>query len=252
MDYGNYGNYGDGGFSNDNQYSDGNGGSQRPKETRSTLSPVTIKQINDASQPVPDGEFVINNVSLNMVSFVGVVRKVENQTSALTITIEDGTGSVDVRKWMDEKVASPAEEAERFNAMENKYVYVTGALKEFSQKKSIQHATIREILDHNEVLYHMLYAIANHLEAEGLLGVKKEQGLFVLESAGNGNASLDVLDRIMATIAANAATMLEGVPVLWISNTLNVGEDVVRSKCQELLEMGKIYQGYDEGTYFCV
>lgn len=249
MDYGNYGNYGDGGFNTDGGYEQG---SQRTQQTRLTLSPVTIKQINDAAQPVPDGEFVINNVSLNMVLFVGVVRKVENQTSALTITIEDGTGSVDVRRWIDEKLATPAEEAERFSALENKYVYVTGALKEFSQKKLIQHATIREVADYNEVLYHMLYAIANHLEAEGLLkvGPAKQESLFVLDAASS--AALDVLDKIMATISANASTMLEGVPVLWISDTLGLSADVVREKCQYLSEMGKIYQGYDEGSYFCV
>lgn len=244
-------NYGDGGFDS-NAGDSGYNNSQR-QQTRSTLSPVTIKQIHDATQPVPDEEFVINNVSLNMVSFVGVIRKVENITSALTITIEDGTGSVDVKKWVDEKVLLAAEESEHFQALEGKYVYVTGALKDFNQKKSIQHATIREITDHNEVTYHMLYAISNHLEAQGLMNktdvAKQENGLFVGQ---NNSAKLDVMDNIMATIASNTQTMNEGVPISWISANLGISVEVVREKCQYLSEMGKIYQGYDEGTYLSV
>lgn len=257
MDFGNYGNYGDGGFNQDAQYSEYNN-SQR-QQTRSTLSPVTIKQIHDSSQPVPDDEFVVNNVSLNMVSFVGVVRKVENNTSAVTITIEDGTGSVDVRKWVDEKIATAAEEGERFLALENKYVYVTGALKEMQLKKSIQHATIREVEDYNEVVYHMLYAVYNHLEAQGLLknGAKQENGLFVSEngtsSASKANGGkVDVADQIMNVISSNTASMPEGVPVGWIGDQLGLLIDVVKEKCHYLSEMGKVYQGYDEGSYLSI
>lgn len=255
MDYGgNYGNYGDGGFSTDADYNGGGGDdSQRQQQTRNTLSPVTIKQINDSAQHVPDGEFSINNVSLNMVSFVGVVRRVDNQTSAVTVSIEDGTGSVDVKKWIDDKLTSAAEESEAYSAMINKYVYVTGALKEFNQKKAIQHAVIREITDHNEVLYHMLYTVANHLEAEGLLKVAKsdpQSSLFVLENTA-GSGSSDLLDRILAIIASNSSSMLEGVPVTWISESLGLPVGTVQEKCQYLSEQGRIYQGYDDGAYLC-
>lgn len=253
-----YDNYGDGGFSADAQYSDYNN-SQR-QQVRNSLSPVTIKEINDATQPIPDGEFVINNVSLNMVSFVGVIRRVENSGSAINITVEDGTGSLEVRRWIDEKIATAAEEAEKFMGLENKYVYITGALKEFNLKKSIQHATIREITDHNEIAYHMLYAISNHLEAQGILGKsglpkKEENGLFVQdhENGTNGtNGTSDVTRKIETVIQDNTGSMQEGVPISWISEKLGVSIDVVREKCQHLSEQGKIYQGYDEGSFLSV
>lgn len=248
-----YGNYGEGGFSTDAQYNEYNA-SQRTQATRSTLSPVTIKQINDATQPIADGEFVVNNVTLNMVSFVGVVRKVESTTSAHNITIEDGTGSVEVRRWVDEKVTSAAQETEKYQALENKYVYVTGSLKEFNQKKNVQHAVFREITDHNEVLYHMLYAISNHLEAQGLLkhsGAKSEPGLFVAEAADNAPGG-EAIDKVLALVAANTASMPEGVPAKWISDNLGLSEEEVKEKCHQLSEMGKIYEGYDESSYFIV
>lgn len=254
MEYNNYPTYGDGGFDATANYTDYNGdGLQRQQQTRHTLSPVTIKQVNDATQPVIDGDFKIGNVTLNMISFVGVVRRVDNQTSAVTVTVEDGTGTIDIRKWIDDKVTLAAQEAEMYAAMENKYVYVTGALKVFNNKKAIQQAVIREITDHNQVLYHMLYAVSNHLEAEGLLKVgvaKQEGGLFVLDPAqGEG---LSVKDQIMAIITQNAGSMMEGVPAAWISERLGMAESVVRETCQALLEEGKIYPGYDDGAYLCL
>uniref|UniRef100_A0A0L0NRK2 Replication protein A C-terminal domain-containing protein n=1 Tax=Candidozyma auris TaxID=498019 RepID=A0A0L0NRK2_CANAR len=248
-----YDNYGEGGFNVDAQYSDYNN-SQR-QQTRSSLSPVTIKEINEATQPVPDGEFMIHNVALNMVSFIGIIRKVDNNSSAVTITIEDGTGSMEVRKWIDEKVSTAAEEAEKFQALENKYVYVTGGLKEFNLKKSIQHANIREITDHNEVAYHMLYAISNYLEAQGILNKapkKEENGLFVKDNDLSTSGGTDVTRRIEKVIDDNTGSMQEGVPISWISETLGLPIDVVRDQCQHLSEQGKIYQGYDEGSFLSV
>lgn len=248
-----YGNFGEGGFSTDAQFNEYNA-SQRTQQTRSTLSPVTIKQINDASQPIADGEFTVNNVSLNMVSFVGVVRKVDSSASAHNITIEDGTGSVEVRKWVDEKVTTAAQETEKYQALENKYVYVTGSLKEFNLKKNVQNAVFREITDHNEVLYHLLYAITNHLEAQGLLktsGAKSEPGLFV-DGAAEDVREGDSMDKIMNLIAENTPSMVEGVPATWISYNLGIPVEEVKEKCHQLAEMAKIYQGHDESSYLSV
>lgn len=250
-----YGNYGDGGFSHDAGNSEHTGGSQR-QQTRTSLTPVTIRQISEATQHVPDGEFSIHNLSLNMVSFVGIVRKVENQTSAVTVTVEDGTGSVEIKRWIEEKETTAAEQTEMFQAMVNTYVYVTGALKQFNQKKGVQQARFTQITDHNQVLYHMLYAISNHLEAQGLLNVnavKSEgNGLFVNGDAAPGGEGVDVQDMIMGIITSNALSMPEGVPVIFISGSLGIPVDTVQEKCQFLAEQGKIYQGYDEGAYLCV
>lgn len=233
MDY-----YNEGGFQADALFSSYQG---QTRQTRLSISPVTIKQIHDASQPVPDGDFVVNNVKLNMVSFVGVIRNVENNSSAITINVEDGTGSIDVKSWID-KNGTASEDYEKYAAMENKYVYVTGALNDFNLKKGIQHATIREVATHNEVIYHFLYAISNHLDAQGVKPEKKE--LFVPESGGD--------DKIYVAITQNSALMPEGVPVTWLSSKLGMSVEAVKDQCQQLQDAGKIYQGYDEGSFLSV
>ncbi|CAK7895117.1 replication factor A protein 2 [[Candida] anglica] len=247
--YNNSGGFSAGGddFSNDN-------GSQKQQQVRSSLTPVTIKQINEATQPVPDGEFQIHNVELNLVSFVGVVRSVQDLTSAIVIKIEDGTGSIEVRKWIDDASDTSANEAAGQAHELNKYVYVTCALKEFNGKRSLQHATIRPITDHNEILYHNLSAIENHLKAQGL-GTKpasgQDNGLFVKDSHGM-DAPKSMQDKILALIHENSVSMQEGVPVPFISQKLNVTNDIVSQHCATLVEDGKIYSGYDDSAYLAI
>lgn len=253
-----FGNYGDGGFNLDignSGFLNDNSGSQK-QQLRSSLTPVTIKQITEATQPIPDGEFQVHNVNLNLVSFVGVVRNVQDITSAILITIEDGTGSIEVRKWIDDSNAMTEGENEKYEM--NKYIYVTGALKEFNGKKNLQHATMRPITDHNEILYHNLSAISNHLKAQGLSvrnngnqNQSQDNGLFVKDPHGMEVGS-SVQDRILAVIRDNTSSMQEGVPIPFISQKLNVTDDLVVQHCTDLVDNGKIYSGYDDSAYLAV
>lgn len=251
-DYNPYGGYGDGGFSTDGQggfNADANGSSQKTNQVKSNLTAVTIKQINDATQPVPDGEFKIHNVELNTVSFMGVVRKVDTQASAVIITIEDGTGSIEVRKWIDDNVTTPAAETEKYEELLNKYVYVGGALKEFGGKKNIQNAYIYPVNDHNEVLYHNLSAISTHLQAQGLSTKsqsKNEDSLFVKDDDMSGNSTTD---QILKVLKENSSVMQEGVPLTYITQRLNIDAETAMKHCHELIEAGKIYTGYDDSSF---
>lgn len=252
-DFGNFGNYGDGGFNQDSGsggFTNENGGSQR-QNVRSSLTPVTIKQINDATQPVTDGEFKIHNVELNMVSFMGVVRKVDSHTSAVTITIEDGSGSIEVRKWIDDTVSTPAAETEKYEKELNKYVYVGGALKEFNNKKNIQNAVIFPVTDHNELLYHNLSAITNHLKSQGVTGAKADNGLFVSDNNGMELPG-SMQDKVLNFLRENSPNMQEGVPLTYITQKLNITDDEGHKYCQELIEAGKIYTGFDDTSYLCI
>lgn len=253
-DYNNYGDYGEGGFNQDignGGFQSEGGGSQR-QQLRSTLTPVTIKQIMDATQPIPDGEFQVNNVSLNLVAFVGVVRNIQDITSAILITVEDGTGSIEVRKWVDDTTS--ADVAEKTSYELNKYVYITGALKEFNGKKNLQHANIKPITDHNQVIYNHLSAISCHLKAQGLAlrgNASEEKRLFVKDSSGV-EMPFSIQDKILTVIRENTNSMQEGVPVPFISQKLNLTDDVVLNQCTDLVDSGRIYSGYDDSAFLAV
>ncbi|ODV96317.1 hypothetical protein PACTADRAFT_75465 [Pachysolen tannophilus NRRL Y-2460] len=250
-----YQDYNGGGFTHTNNYNAGSAGdfqdssSQNKAQQRNTLTPVTIKQINESTQLVPDGEFIINNVELAFVSFIGVIRNVVDNTSSLTLTVEDGTGSIDVRKWLDDS----ANESPASQLPVGIYVYVTGALKEFNGKKNLQHATVRPIIDHNEVLYHHLSAIVTHLHAQGLSTNNNGQNsnpLFVPNT--DGNESKSNVERIYEFIHDQTPSMPEGVPIQLIAQTLNLMVEDVQLHCAKLTEDGKVYHGYDDNGFLAV
>ncbi|ODV80178.1 replication protein A, subunit RPA32 [Suhomyces tanzawaensis NRRL Y-17324] len=240
----------DGGFS-----LDANGGfsvernSQRQAGARQSLTPVTIKQLNDADQPIPDGEFRIHNVNLSMISFVGIVRKVVPLANLIVITIEDGTGSVEVRKWIDDQKMSAAEEVERFEAYLSKYVYVGGALKMFQEKKSVQNATVTLIEDHNQVLYHNLSAIANHLKAQGIVPSKSEKLLFV--SADDKGPKAEI-ERVFDIYKKHSPSMPEGVPISFVAQALDISPSVVMEYSRELSETGRVYLGTEDTCFIAI
>lgn len=248
-DFESYGNFGDGGFNQENDSFQNDQQSSQKQQLRTSLTPVTIKQINESTQPVPDSEFQINGVVLNMVSFIGAIRKVESTTSACVVTLEDGTGSIDIRRWIDTNITSAEEEATKYMALQDTYVLVTGALKEFNQKKNIQNTTIKEIKDHNELVYHNLSAIYTHIRAQGI--TRSKDDLFVSEDASQKpSGALD--DKVYAIVAQYSPSMSEGVRLELIAEKLGVTQEQANVQCMALVESGRIYSAYDDQAFLSV
>ena len=63
--------------------------------------PVTVKQLLEATQAHPDAKFKIDDVEVGLITFVGVVRNVSVQSTNATYRIEDGSGIIDVKHWID-------------------------------------------------------------------------------------------------------------------------------------------------------
>lgn len=251
MDHKNYG---------DNNYGQetGNGGFGSQKSSQKhishvTLTPVTIKQINESVQIVPDGDFKIHNLELSLISFIGVVRKVENNALSIILTIEDGTGSVEVKKWIDETVTTQKKEIEKYESKLNKYVFIGGALNEFNGKKNIQVTAIYSVTDHNQLLYHNLNVIYNHLKSQDMIepSVKnEEESLFV---SSEEVKTIDVnLNKVLSFLKKHSNSMQEGVPLNFIVQSLNISRELALNYCQELIDSGKLYTGYDDTSFICI
>ncbi|KAA8570758.1 hypothetical protein EYC84_000153 [Monilinia fructicola] len=71
---------------------------------KDTLRPVTIKQILDAVQPHPDADFKIDGSEVTQLSFVGQVHSISTQTTNNTYKVDDGTGLIEVKQWIDNEV----------------------------------------------------------------------------------------------------------------------------------------------------
>ncbi|KAI8577146.1 hypothetical protein K450DRAFT_253089 [Umbelopsis ramanniana AG] len=156
-----------GGFMDSSHY-DNNGGNQTQNKTRpseQTLRPVTIKQMLNSQQSHGESEFKIDNTDVTQVTFVAVVRQINPQSANIAYTMEDGTGSIDVRQWLDQiQQDSDAEREKRAQIIVGNYVRVVGRLAQFNQKTHVVAFQIRPITSANEITHHFLEAILTHLQ----------------------------------------------------------------------------------------
>ena len=240
-----------------------------------TLTPVTIKQILQSQQQVQDGPFVIDQQELFHVSFVGVVRNIVDETSNVRLTIEDGTGQIDVKKWSADPndVAASQDENLKKNYSSQvaqqyhigTYVKVFGALKEFGGKQHVQYALIKNIESFNEVITHHLEVIKWFTISNGKFSPSKanadEQAttsnngpsLFVRESDSHDTGN--PLQRVLAFCREQCAGKDPNnfaVQVQLIAQSLNLDETTVRDCCTTLTEQGFIYPTINDSKFFAL
>jgi len=128
------------------------------------LRPVTIKQLYSAEQPVPEGPFKLNGKDLDHITLIGKVQKVQPMSINTIYTIEDGTGSIDVRIWIND---NDSDAQKRSQWSEGTYIRVIGSLRVFGEKgdkRSVMAFHIHLIEDYNEITAHFLEVIKINLE----------------------------------------------------------------------------------------
>ncbi|KAK3306996.1 uncharacterized protein B0T15DRAFT_484236 [Chaetomium strumarium] len=161
--------------------SQGQGGEK--KWANESLRPITIKQLIDCKEAYPKAELAVDGLPTTQVTLVGQIRSINQQTVNVTYRIDDGTGIINVKKWID---ADKADSAPSF-ALDT-YVRVYGRLTTWDGRKHVGAHYIRAIEDFNEVNYHLLEATYVHLAltrvAEG--GEHQQQGQMGAADGGDG------------------------------------------------------------------
>lgn len=225
--------------------------------------------MQSAKQQVQDGPYVFMGQELHHVSFVGVIRNVADNTSNVTLTVEDGTGQIEFRKWTNDSgdmaQVSQSEHGAEYDSQVaqdysvGKYIKVYASLREFSGKMNVQYAVVKNIDTFNEVLAHHLETIKAFAIANGNLNVAnnstsntlntENNGLFVQDNEPPKSATEKVLDFIRVQCAGKDSNSFS-VQTKLIAQSLNMIEDDVRMYCQTLTEQGYIYPTFDEFTFF--
>ncbi|KAI0392974.1 replication protein A, subunit RPA32 [Xylariaceae sp. FL0594] len=254
------------------------GGSQsaaKPVNDES-LRPVTIKQILDA-EPAYSGDtsFRIDGVDVKQVTIVGMVRSISLQTTNTTYKIEDGTGVIEVKQWLDadkqqQQADDDNENSQATAIKEGQYVRVYGRLKHFNNKRHIGSHVIRPITDFNEVNYHLLEATYVHLFTTrgppnannnnnnnnnntytanaNNYNSHNNDSMFVDGGQGIYNSYTPTARRVFDFIkAANAGS--EGVNAHVIARELKMTVPDVIAAGEELLGYGTIYATLDDETF---
>jgi replication factor A2 len=157
---------GGGGGGYTNNFGGGGGGTQDSTEKKSrknydeqTLIPVTISMIKKAQTDSSGGDGTVvleDGRPLHMVTIVGAVRSVDAQSTSIQYVIEDGTGSIDVKQWVDDNDSEVVAEEKKRAAQDNIYVKVTGSVKDYEDKKMFLANSVRKLGSGNELTHHLL------------------------------------------------------------------------------------------------
>ena len=222
------------------------------------MRPVTIKQILDAQQPHPDADFKVDGDAISQITFVGQIRTISTQTTNITYKVDDGTGVVEVKQWIDSDTAQDSMDIDsKSKLQEETYCRVWGRLKAFSNKKHVGAHVIRPISDYNEINYHMLEATAVHLfftrgppnarggqngNTNGVNGGQQDYAAAGGLPNMTGNAR-----RVYA--ALKDATSNEGLHVQMLASNLNMNVNDVYKGAEELLGNGTIFTTVDDNTW---
>ncbi|RDB21447.1 Replication factor A protein 2 [Hypsizygus marmoreus] len=130
----------------------------RSKEASHSLRPLTVAQVIKATQAHADAEWTVDEMEIGQITIVGQVVTVQSQTTNCVYWIDDGTGRIEARHWVD---SSSEEDAGKWGGIEESmYVRVTGALKTFGNKRYINANHIRVATDPHEIYFHILETIA--------------------------------------------------------------------------------------------
>ncbi|KAH0563049.1 hypothetical protein GP486_002382 [Trichoglossum hirsutum] len=271
--YGAQGGMSGGGFVN--QYSSQGGSQSSPGSAsktygKETLRPVTIKQLLEAKQPHPDAEFKVDDVEITQVSFIGQIRNISSQSTNITYKMDDGTGTIEVKQYIDSDAASFMDTdsgPSKPKLVEGVYARAWGRLKAFNNKRHVGAHVIRPIQDHNEIQYHLLEATAVHLyftrgPPEQFLGTATDDAFKQESSSYGDNAGADAMasnGRSLPQMSPAARKVYEalrsgpqngeGMHVHQLVNQLGMPYPEVLKAGDELLGNGSIFTTIDDETW---
>lgn len=230
---------------------------------KDTLRPVTVKQLLDAYHPNPDAEhFMIDDAEATQVTFVGQVRNISQQTTNVTYKIDDGTGIIEVKVWIDMDSMDEAGES-KSKVAEQAYVRVYGRLKAFGSKRHVGANVIRPVQDFNEVQYHLLEATVVHLHftrgapeslqkggANGANGATNGAAMQQDSGYGGGMPShMSPAARKVFACVKNTPQTNEGLHMQDIAARINMDVNEVLKAGDELQGLGLIYTTVDDHTW---
>jgi len=225
---------------------------------------MTIKQILDSQQPHPDADFRADGEPFGQVTFVGQIQGISTQPTNITYRVDDGTGMVEVKQWIDtdsnKEDRMDGVESNKPKLVENGYCRVWGRLKSFNNKRHVGAHIIRPITDYNEINYHLLEATAVHLfftrgppqaqQANGNKDAGANGGHQDFASAAdNALSGISPLGRKVFHTLKNTPQSNEGLHVQMIASQMGMPVSEVYKGAEELLAIGMIFTTVDDNTW---
>ncbi|KAJ3302491.1 replication factor A protein 2 [Kappamyces sp. JEL0829] len=115
----------------------------------------------DATSQFPDAPLMVDGKELTQILVLGRVHKVLVTNNAIVYTVDDGSASMEVKKFMEQ--TSDDQDQEMPQIQEGGYIKVIGRIKVFNGKKSIDAYKIKKVDNFDEVSHHLLSIVYVHL-----------------------------------------------------------------------------------------
>lgn len=237
--------------------SQGTPGKQRRNYDEQTQIPVTIAMAfkargGDEMLMLEDGR------ALHTIKIVAAVRNVEVQSTNILYTIEDGTGCINVKQWLDDNDSAEVAEMKRQAAKDGIYIKVIGQIKDYDGQKQIVASSIQQLSSGNELTHHLLHVVYSSEK------FKKSDSIVAAPAmVGNGmafgnNHSVqpkmegggDIKDRVLQFLRQHDNDSETGVPIeLCIEQMKDVSQAAIREAAEGLSEEGQIYSTINESFF---
>ena len=231
------------------------------KEASHSLRPLTVAQALKATQAHADADWQVDDVEIGQITIVGQVVTVQAQTTNCAYWIDDGTGRIEARHWVD---SNNEEDSGKWGGIEESmYVRVTGALKTFGNKRYINANHIRPASDPHELYFHILETITVTLMIDRQSG--QVQGPASQTATGasaytaqpqNANANdqfshLPILQQRIVRFIAGEPRTDEGVHVSKIARAIGKDGDAERisDALDKLMDEGLVYSTIDDSHF---
>mmetsp|Transcript_31127 Transcript_31127/g.60101 ORF Transcript_31127/g.60101 Transcript_31127/m.60101 type:complete len:249 (-) Transcript_31127:153-899(-) len=221
-----------------------------------SLTPVTIKQINNAKQ-VNQSEFYIDDKSVSQVKIVGMILQVEIQATNTNYIIDDTSGMITVRIYTND-------ETQELNSgcREDVYVTVVGNLRELGGKRVVVAFQVNPLKNFTGIVLHNLDVIHTHCKNKyGPLDEKGNQKATPMLATVNETYSADAgqedgmqkhqadVLKIFNTYSKNSEAGTSVTEV--ISKLPQYDPKIIREAVDFLSSEGHLYSTIDEEHFKC-
>jgi len=227
------------------------------------LIPVTVRMILNSSNAIlRDGR------EPKEVKLVGAVREVQTQSTNNIYHIEDGTGLIEVKEFLDANTDNKAVLEDRNGAAEDAvYVKVFGAIQEYEGRTSLVAYSVRKITTGNELTYHLLEVVhtsERFKKNSQIVGSPSLRGSMIMasnnqivpqstpvkemENGFNQNPAMESLMTEFSNLSDEMAQV--GISIKeFIGQNRHLREEDVNRCISDLVQEGTIYNTHDDDHY---
>ncbi|KAJ3520170.1 hypothetical protein NM688_g9200 [Phlebia brevispora] len=239
------------------------GGASKRAASAHALRPMTIKQLLNATQAHTDAEWQFEGVDFTQVTVVAQVVTIQPQTTNCIYWIEDGTGRMEARHWVDSATNSDDDAIQQ-----GEYIRLMGQIKQFGNKRYLNATHLRPVKDNHEFLFHPLDAITTTLMMErGAPGRPGEQNAQSTSSAARPSTAsaytaqtgqsasndqfqhLPAIQRQIVEFILAQPAHDDGVHVAAIARAIGGDASAISDALDKLMDDGQVYTTIDESHF---